>query len=98
MATLANTNVTRNLSANNETPFGFGGGGMLIEFFRVASGGVSGDTTVLTPRDITSIKAVMSGNAGSNNASTSGTTNVTLTLAGSTNTVAAFDVWVIGNR
>lgn len=97
MATLANTNVTRSLSANNEIPVAFGQGGLLIEHFRCAGGAV-GDTVVLRPEVITSIKGVYAQQSSTSNASTAGTTNVTLTLTASAATTVTFDAWVVGNR
>lgn len=97
MATLANTNVTGFLSANKEEPIAFGLGGLLIEHFRCAGGAVA-DTVVLTPRYITSIKGVHAQQSSTSNASTSGTTNVTLTLTASAATNVTFDAWIIGNR
>lgn len=97
MATLASTNVSSSLPVNGEEPLAFGGAGMLIEVFRCAGGAV-GDTVALTPKYIKKIKTVISNQSASSNASTSGTTNVTLTLTASAATSVTFDAFVIGNR
>jgi hypothetical protein len=97
MATLASTNVTSSLSPNSEEPFAFGQSGLLIETFRCA-GGAAADTVVLTPKYIKKVKTVIAGQAASSNPTTTGPTNVTLTLLASAATSVTFDAWVIGNR
>jgi len=97
MATLASTNVTGNLSPNGEEPFAFGQSGLMIETFRCAGGAV-GDTVALTPKYVKKVKSVVSGQAASSNPTTTGPTNVTLTLLASAATSVTFDAWIIGNR
>lgn len=100
MATLANTNVTGYLSPNGEEPFAFGQSGLMIETFRIsgAGAGAVGDTAALTPKYIKKVKSVVSGQAATSNPTTTGPTNVTLTLTASIATNVTFDAWIIGNR
>lgn len=99
MATLGSTNISGLIAPGGEQPQGAGDSGMILEFFRVASGGASGDTVTLTPRFASDIRTVMSSVSADNNLSTNaGNTNVTLTLRIGTNTAAAFDVWMWGRR
>lgn len=99
MATLANTNISRTVSLDAQTPLAQGDSGMIIEVFRVASGGASGDTTVLVPTLITDIRMVLPNVGASDNLSTTAAnTNVTLTLTSGTVTFGAFQVAVIGRR
>lgn len=97
MATLASTNVTGFIPINGEQPLAYGEGGLLLETFR-AQGGTVGDTIALTPRWISKIYSASGMLPASNNCSTSGTTNVTLTLVASAATNVFFDVWLIGRR
>ena len=97
MATLGSTNVTQLISINGEQPLTYGEGGLLLESFRV-TGGTVGDTIALTPTWISKIFTIQNGIPASNNVSTSGSTNVTLTLTASAATTVFFDVWLLGRR
>lgn len=99
MATLASTNISGIASPNGEVPIGYGDSGLIIEWFRVASGGANADTVALSPRFISDIRYVHSNVGASDNlSSTAANTNVTLTLSTGTNTVGAFQVAIIGRR
>lgn len=97
MATLASTNITSNITYNGEVPLAYGTSGLQIEIFRCASGAV-GDTIAITPRFLSGIYSYDSGMPATSNLSTTGSTNVTLTLAASASTSATFDVWLLGKR
>lgn len=102
MAALTNlTNISTSISPNAEQPFGFGGSGLIIEFFRVALGTV-GDTIAVTPRWITKIVAAQGAGLPATNdlsaAATATNTNVTFTLTASGATNVNVDFQLIGRR
>lgn len=98
MATLGSTNISTAISANAEQPFGFGGSGLIVEFFRVTLGATA-DTIAITPRWITDIRAVQSGIPASHNVTSSAAnTNVTFTLLASGATTVFADVQLVGRR
>ncbi len=99
MAALANTNLSGIASPGGESPIAWGDSGLIIEYFRVASGGLNNDTVLLTPRFITDIRFVQSNVGASDNlSSTAPNANVTLTLSTGTNSVGAFQAAIIGRR
>ncbi len=99
MATLASTHISSTVSPGGEVPIGWGQSGLILELYRVASGGAAGDTVVIAPRFITDIRMVQTNISASDNLSTSAAnTNVTLTLVAGTSTFGAFQVALIGRR
>lgn len=95
------TNATRSITGTPAKGTGLVIAGQPVEVFRIASGQTAGDTAVLTPMAIPSIRAVMG--PVTHNLPTSGTgaTSVTITIAmvqgtAITSTVGGFDVWLIG--
>ncbi|MCI0748160.1 MAG: hypothetical protein L0Y58_22365 [Verrucomicrobia subdivision 3 bacterium] len=90
MATLASTQVDFNFGLLNFD-------GFPVEVYRVASGGVNGDTATIAPNRFDNVKAAIGGPV-SHDVPTSGTgaTNVTFTLKGGTVTAGQFDVVLIG--
>lgn len=98
MATLASTNITSALAANNEKPTAWGDSGLIVEFFKCAGGAV-GDTVALTPTWITDIRIVSSNQTATDTLSqTAANTNVTLTLTASAATNVTFQAFIIGRR
>ena len=71
--------------------------GFPVEHWRIAAGAAPGDTATITPSRFTLVKGVIG--PVTNNATTLGTTNVTVTiptLNGSSGTVGQIDVLIIG--
>lgn len=104
MATLAFTNVSRFVAADNVTPLAYGQSGLVEEIFNVASGGAAADTVVITTASlnyITDIRDIRSDVSASNNLSATpsvANTTVTATLIAGTSTFGTFRVRVIGRR
>lgn len=99
MAALTNlTNITTAISPNAEQPIGYGGSGLIVEFYRAALGTV-GDTLAITPRWSNNIVAVLNGPPATNNLTTSAAnTNVTFTLLASGATNVNVDIQLLCRR
>lgn len=100
MATRAFTNITTAIAAGGILPVTFGEDGLIVEFF-VCQGGTVGDTTVIVPSDyMSSIRAIFGGDiVATDNISTSGSTNVTLThVASAASTSVNYSVAILGRR
>lgn len=74
--------------------------GFPIEHWRIAAGANVGDTCEITPSRFRNVKGVFSGPV-TNNAASTGSTSVTVTLACPTGsaitvTVGQIDIWIIG--
>ncbi len=104
MATLASTNISSFIAADNVQPIAYGQSGLVEEVFRVASGGAAADTVAITTaalRYIVDIRLIQTNVSASDNLSTLASvanTTVTATLVAGTNTFASFLIRVIGRR
>lgn len=100
MASVATSNITRidrTIAANQGTGLALTQAGTPFAIFRIASGQAPGDTAVL-PRTPEMAAIVTATGPCQHNLSGTGATQVTVTLAGNgtTATVGAIDVLVIG--
>lgn len=103
MASVAVTNITNCTRSITGTPAkgtGLVMAGQPVEVFRIAAGQLSGDTAVLTPMAIPSIRAVFGPVTDNLPTTGTGATAVTVTLGtfstAVTSTIGQVTVWLIG--
>ena len=99
MATLASTNITRNLLNLKGTSLNIGG--CPVEVFYIAAGATPGDTALLVPSTFSNARSVFGPCTNNLPTSQTGASSVTVTLCNAggtalTSTIGAAHIWVYG--